>query len=61
MLDQNEVLKPNTTLYDSPYIVEKDIGTGADGTVYIVHLKDNPSTKFAAKVFRKPDEMNDAY
>ncbi len=58
---KNEVLKSNIPLYDSAYIVDKTIGSGADGIVYIVHLKDNPSAKFAAKVFFKPDDMTDVY
>ncbi|MCQ3914787.1 MAG: hypothetical protein MJ201_03305 [Mycoplasmoidaceae bacterium] len=56
-----ETLKVGSTLYDSQYIVDKVLGSGADGDVYIVHLKDYPATKYAAKVFKKPDTVNDAY
>lgn len=54
-------LKIGAQLYDSQYIVDKILGSGADGDVYIVHLKDFPATKYAAKVFKKPETINDDY
>ena len=60
-MEDNNILKPNSPLYDSQYIIEKNIGKGGDGYVYTVHHKDNPSLKFAAKVFKKPNEMTDEY
>ncbi len=61
MAEQNNILKPNSPLFNSPYIVEKDIGSGGDGTVYIVHNKNNPTVKYAAKVFKKPEKLTDDY
>lgn len=60
-MEQNKVLEPNTQLYDTPYIVEKNIGQGGDGFVYIVHNKNNPKVKYAAKVFKKPELLTDDY
>ena len=55
------VFESGANLYDTPYIVDKVIGSGADGDVYIVHLKDEPNVKYAAKVFKKPEKVDDDY
>lgn len=52
---------PGDSLYNSQYIVERNIGKGGDGSVYIVHPIDDPSTKFAAKIFLKPEKVDDVY
>ncbi|MCQ3907976.1 MAG: hypothetical protein MJ219_04720 [Mycoplasmoidaceae bacterium] len=57
----SDVFQTGATLYDSPYIVDKVIGSGGDGDVYIVHLKNEPKVKYAAKVFKKPEKVNDDY
>ncbi|XQP55275.1 MAG: serine/threonine-protein kinase [Mycoplasmoidaceae bacterium] len=54
-------IKIGAYLYDSQYIVDKVIGSGADGDIYIVHLKDHSDTKYAAKVFRKPEKIDNDY
>ncbi|MBQ0045550.1 MAG: serine/threonine protein kinase [Mycoplasma sp.] len=57
----SETLKIGSKLYDSQYIVDKVLGSGADGDVYIVHLDGFPRTKYAAKVFKKPETIDDEY
>mgnify|MGYP003293236223 CR=1 FL=1 len=57
----SNTFKTGAALYDSPYIVDKVIGSGADGDVYIVHLNDEPNVKYAAKVFKKPETIDDDY
>lgn len=54
-------IKIGAHLYDSQYIVDKVIGSGADGDIYIVHLKDTPGEKYAAKVFKKPEKIDNDY
>lgn len=56
-----ETLKIGEKLYDSQYIVDKVLGSGADGDVYIVHLDGFNKTKYAAKVFKKPETIDDTY
>ncbi|MCQ3908658.1 MAG: hypothetical protein MJ200_03855 [Mycoplasmoidaceae bacterium] len=54
-------IKIGARLYESQYIVDKVIGSGGDGDVYIVHIKDRPDSKYAAKVFKKPEKIDDDY
>ncbi|XQP55569.1 MAG: serine/threonine-protein kinase [Mycoplasmoidaceae bacterium] len=56
-----KTFKPGEKLYDSSYIVEKIIGKGGDGSIYVVHQNNDPDTKYAAKVFLKPDTIDDNY
>ena len=53
--------KQGMQLYDSQYIVEKQIGSGGEGSIYIVYPKDNPNNKLAAKVYTKPKEVTPEY
>lgn len=54
-------IKIGSPLYDSQYVVDKNLGSGMDGDVYIVHHIDFPETKYAAKVFKKPEKIDDEY
>ncbi|MCQ2747929.1 MAG: hypothetical protein MJ223_01485 [Mycoplasmoidaceae bacterium] len=57
----NKEIKIGSALFDSEYIVDKLLGTGGEGTTYVVHSLDNPRKKLCAKVFIKPEKIDEQF